>query len=86
MTTLLRRPSRKGEHKGGSDAEEKECDNLNASSMQIHNRFRVSSFSSTGSDIASVFDVLLRESQLLDEADHEDGGLDITAVERKQYE
>ena len=40
----------------------------------------------TGSDIASIFDMLLKYAHLLNEADQEDDGLDTTVVDRKEDE
>ena len=68
--------------------EEKYKEDLLTTSTQIHNRSRASSFSSTGSDMAPVFGMLLRESELLEEQKEEldDQGLGKTMVEEKMDE
>ena len=47
---------------------------------------RASSLSSTGSDMASVFGMLLSESKLRGEADQDDNALAVTMAERKVSE
>lgn len=68
------------EHMVDIDENTRYEDDLPVISIQGHTR--PSSLSSTESNMASVFRVLLRKSELLDEADQKVDGLDVTMVER----